>query len=60
MFFDAERILHVREMIVANSKLKREEALEKLFPFQMNDFVKIYEVMEERPVTCKITRSTTS
>ena len=54
MFFDAERILHVREMIVATNEAKRKEALEKLFPYQMDDFIKIYEVMEERPVTVRL------
>ncbi|PID26706.1 MAG: pyruvate, phosphate dikinase [Candidatus Cloacimonadota bacterium] len=54
MFFDAERIVNVREMIVAENSLKRERALEKLFPYQVDDFIGIYEAMEERPVTIRL------
>jgi len=45
MFFDAERIIAVREMILAETKGGREAALAKLLPMQRSDFVKIFEAM---------------
>jgi pyruvate,orthophosphate dikinase len=42
MFFDAERIAAVREMILAEKKAARVAALDKLFPHQRKDFVEIF------------------
>ena len=54
MFFDSERIMSVREMIVADSKKKRKKALEKLFPYQKEDFKGIFKVMEDKNVTVRL------
>jgi pyruvate,orthophosphate dikinase len=54
MFFDSERIMSVREMIVADSKKKRKKALDKLFPYQKEDFKGIFKVMEDRNVTVRL------
>jgi pyruvate,orthophosphate dikinase len=53
MFFDAERIAAVREMILANEPEARVAALDKLFPHQRRDFVDIFDVMGARPVTIR-------
>lgn len=53
MFFDENRIAAVREMIVAKTVEQRKKALEKLLPMQKQDFIGIYEAMEERPVTIR-------
>ena len=42
MFFDEERILSVRQMILSKSKEDRDSALQKLLPYQKNDFKKIF------------------
>ncbi|MEC9489955.1 MAG: pyruvate, phosphate dikinase [Halanaerobiales bacterium] len=54
MFFDSERIISVREMIVADSKKKRKKALDKLFPYQKEDFKGIFKVMEDKTVTVRL------
>ncbi len=54
MFFNAERILHVREMILAENVEKRIIAIEKLLPFQKNDFKEIFELMDGYPVTIRL------
>ncbi|MEO1252238.1 MAG: pyruvate, phosphate dikinase [Pseudomonadota bacterium] len=54
MFFDAERILAVREMILAENEAGRRGALEKLLPMQRSDFEKIFEVMAGLPVTIRL------
>ncbi|WP_461205595.1 pyruvate, phosphate dikinase [Clostridium sp. DL1XJH146] len=54
MFFDEARIAAVREMIVSKTVEQRKRALEKLLPMQKQDFVGIYEAMEERPVTVRL------
>ncbi|WP_432409296.1 pyruvate, phosphate dikinase [Wukongibacter sp. M2B1] len=54
MFFKENRILAVREMIVAKTKEEREKALNKLLPFQKEDFIGIFEAMESRPVTIRL------
>ncbi|WP_125152551.1 pyruvate, phosphate dikinase [Clostridium rectalis] len=53
MFFDEDRIPAVREMIVADAEEQRRKALEKLLPMQREDFIGIYEAMEDRPVTIR-------
>ncbi|MEG0952199.1 MAG: pyruvate, phosphate dikinase [Niameybacter sp.] len=54
MFFEEDRIMKVRKMIVAKAEAERREALEALLPLQKGDFVGIYEAMEERPVTVRL------
>ena len=54
MFFEADRIMAVREMIVSDTEEQRRNALAKLLPFQKKDFIGIYEVMQERPVTIRL------
>ena len=54
MFFDEERILSVREMIVSKSKEDRAKALEKLLPYQKKDFIEIFKIMSDLPVTVRL------
>lgn len=54
MFFDAERIIAVREMIVAETKKQREAALAKLLPMQRKDFAEIFRIMDGLPVTIRL------
>ncbi len=54
MFFGAERIDVVREMIVAESKAEREIALEKLLPMQRSDFIELFKTMKGYPVTIRL------
>ena len=53
MFFDADRIPAIREMIVADTVEQRETALAKLLPMQQGDFEALYEAMEGDPVTIR-------
>ena len=53
MFFDADRILPMREMIVASSEEEREKALNKLLPMQREDFVGLFREMHGNPVTIR-------
>ncbi|WP_291560490.1 MULTISPECIES: pyruvate, phosphate dikinase [unclassified Clostridium] len=53
MFFDADRIMAVREMIVAKTEEQRRKALTKLLPMQRQDFIGIYEELEDRPATIR-------
>ena len=53
MFFEGDRIMAMREMIVAKSEEQRRAALEKLLPMQRKDFVEMYEALEERPATIR-------
>ncbi len=53
MFFEGERIMSVREMILAESREAREAALAKLLPMQRDDFAGIFRVMGERHVTIR-------
>tara|TARA_Y100001970_G_scaffold292267_1_gene432846 strand:- start:900 stop:3557 length:2658 start_codon:yes stop_codon:yes gene_type:complete len=54
MFFDEERILSVREMILSKSKEDRANALNKLLPHQKQDFLKIFKIMQGLPVTVRL------
>jgi len=54
MFFDAERILAVREMILAESSAGRRKALERILPMQRQDFIEIFEAMKGLPVTIRL------
>ncbi len=53
MFFDADRIPAIREMIVADTVEQREVALAKLLPMQQADFEGMYEAMEGAPITIR-------
>lgn len=53
MFFDADRIPAIREMICSDTVEQREQALRKLEPMQQSDFEKIYEAMGGLPVTIR-------
>lgn len=53
MFFDSDRIMIIREMIVAKDEASRRVALEKLLPIQRGDFVGIYEELKEKPATIR-------
>ena len=54
MFFAPERILAVREMIFSESKEERERALNKLLPFQREDFESIFKEMDGKPVNIRL------
>ncbi|MCH8054424.1 MAG: pyruvate, phosphate dikinase, partial [Planctomycetes bacterium] len=55
MFFDSEqRRLAMQEMIIAENESARREALDKLLPFQRDDFVGIFTAMDGRPVTVRL------
>jgi pyruvate, orthophosphate dikinase len=54
MFFDADRILAVREMILADDEKGRRAALAKLLPMQRADFVALFEIMKGLPVTIRL------
>ena len=54
MFFGEERLPAVREMIVAKDLAARKKALAKLLPFQKQDFIDIFTVMEGLPVTVRL------
>lgn len=54
MFFDASRILAVREMILAESEDARRKALAKLLPEQRQDFIEIFRIMRGLPVTIRL------
>ncbi|OQW61351.1 MAG: pyruvate, phosphate dikinase, partial [Proteobacteria bacterium SG_bin9] len=51
MFFDAERIGAVRQMIMSETERGRREALARLLPFQRQDFVELFRIMAGLPVT---------
>jgi len=53
MFFEADRIKAVREMILSDTKEGREKALEKILPMQKSDFYELFKVMDGRPVTIR-------
>jgi pyruvate,orthophosphate dikinase len=54
MFFEEERILAVREMILSTDEIQRGRALEKLLPMQRGDFVGIFRAMDGLPVTIRL------
>ncbi len=54
MFFEAGRILAVREMICAESETGRRAALAKILPMQRRDFVELFEIMAGLPVTIRL------
>ena len=54
MFFDAERIMAVREMILAEDLEGRKLALAKILPMQKGDFLGIFREMKDLPVTIRL------
>ncbi len=54
MFFDAERIIAVRQMILADAEEERKAALAKLLPMQRSDFAAIFQEMAGLPVTIRL------
>ncbi len=54
MFFDEERIISVREMILSKTKEDRLKALKKLLPHQKKDFDEIFKIMHGLPVTVRL------
>jgi pyruvate,orthophosphate dikinase len=54
MFFDAKRIMAVREMILADDRQGREVALAKILPMQKSDFLGIFREMKDLPVTIRL------
>ncbi len=54
MFFGADRIDAVREMIISETKQEREKALAKILPMQRDDFYQLFKIMEGFPVTIRL------
>jgi len=54
MFFDKDRIMAVREMILAEDEAGRRNALAQILPMQRSDFVEIFRVMQGLPVTIRL------
>jgi pyruvate,orthophosphate dikinase len=54
MFFEADRIVAVREMILADDEKGRRAALAKLLPMQRGDFVELFSIMRGLPVTIRL------
>ena len=54
MFFDEDRIVAMREMILADDAAGRRAALEKLLPMQRRDFAQLFEIMAGLPVTIRL------
>jgi pyruvate,orthophosphate dikinase len=54
MFFEGERIIAVREMILADDEAGRRAALAKLLPMQRQDFAELFEIMHGLPVTIRL------
>jgi pyruvate,orthophosphate dikinase len=54
MFFQPDRIIAMREMIVADDAEGRKAALAKILPMQRNDFVELFEIMDGLPVTIRL------
>ena len=54
MFFEADRIFAIRQMIISDTVEQREAALEKIFPMQKNDFLQLFQIMEGLPVKIRL------
>ena len=54
MFFDTDRILAMREMILADDEAGRRMALAKLLPMQRQDFIELFQIMDGLPVTIRL------
>lgn len=54
MFFESERIVHVRNMIIAQTLVERQSALKNILPMQRSDFKGIFELMKDKPVNIRL------
>lgn len=54
MFFAGERIIAMREMILSTDEDGRRKALDKLLPMQRSDFIELFEIMSDFPVTIRL------
>ena len=54
MFFEGERIMPMREMIMSDTSNGRERALDKLIKFQVNDFESLFSLLKEKPITVRL------
>ncbi len=54
MFFDPQRIIHMREVIVAKDEAQRRAAVAKLLPYQRQDFIDLFTIMDGLPVTIRL------
>lgn len=54
MFFSKERIFNFRKMILANNEVQRNKALDKILPYQREDFYHLFKVMNGFPVTIRL------
>jgi pyruvate,orthophosphate dikinase len=54
MFFDAERLVVMREMIFADSSAERATALARLLPMQRDDFIQLFDIMQGLPVCIRL------
>jgi len=54
MFFEGDRIIAVREMILSDNEADRRKALKKILPYQKKDFVGIFKAMDGLPVTIRL------
>lgn len=54
MFFEADRLTVMREMIFAETSEDRKASLERLLPMQRNDFIELFQIMEGSPVTIRL------
>jgi pyruvate,orthophosphate dikinase len=54
MFFDGDRIIAMREMIMAEDVAGRKKALAKILPMQRQDFVELFQIMKGLPVTIRL------
>ncbi|MFA6023861.1 MAG: pyruvate, phosphate dikinase [Candidatus Gracilibacteria bacterium] len=54
MFFDEDRIMFVRQMILSPDKESRKRVLDKLLPYQRDDFIGIFKAMDGLPVTIRL------
>ena len=54
MFFEGERILPMREMIMSDSKQGRKRALKKLIKYQISDFESLFKLLKDKPITIRL------
>ncbi|MGL4392821.1 MAG: pyruvate, phosphate dikinase [Fusobacteriaceae bacterium] len=54
MFFKGERIWAIREMILSEELYEREHALEKILPYQVEDFIEMFSLMGDKPVNIRL------
>jgi len=54
MFFDSDRIVAMRQMIVGEDEKARRAALDKILPMQRDDFIEIFRIMKGLPVTIRL------